>query len=124
MDDIGISTKSRMEKLHNETFNNITLDSGKNIWINNLLLFKIKKKYSIQYLCICDIQYKNELNMQVGDIIFIKDPEKSKLYGRLAEIKALNRNKVIVSIMNDIGTSTKSEIEELHNELLNDRKFI
>jgi len=124
MDDIGISTKSRMEKLHNETFNNITLDSGKNIWINNLLLFKIKKKYSIQYLCICDIQYKNELNMQVGDIIFIKDPEKSKLYGRLGEIKALNRNKVIVSIMNDIGTSTKSEIEELHNELLNDRKFI
>ena len=93
---------------------------SKNIWINNLLLFKILKIYSTQYICVCSEQYKNELDMQVGDIIFMKDTIRPASYRRLGEIRAFNGNKVIVGVMNDIGIGSKSKMENLHNEMLND----
>ena len=93
---------------------------SKIIWINNFLLFKILKVYSTQYLCVCLEQYKNELDMQVGDIIFMKKTISSTSYRRLGEIKAFNENKVIVGVMSDIGIGSKSKMENLHNESLND----
>ena len=56
---------------------------SKNIWINNLLLFKISKVYSTQYICVCSKQYIDELDMQVGDIIFMKNTIKPASYKRL-----------------------------------------
>lgn len=93
---------------------------SKIIWIDNLLLFKIISVYSTQYLCICAEQYKNELDMEVGDIIFMRLENKPKIYRRLGEIKAFNDRKVIVGVMGDIGTGNKSRMEKLHNESLNE----
>ncbi len=93
---------------------------SKNIWIDNLLLFKILKVYSTQYLCVCAEQYKIELDMIVGDVIFMKDTKRPASYRRLGEIRAFNGNKVIVGVMCDIGIGSKSKIEKLHNESLND----
>jgi len=90
------------------------------IWIDNLLLFKIIKVYSTQYLCICPTQYKDELEMEVGDIIFMKDRLNPRSYKRLGEIRAFNDRKIIVSVMADIGTGSKSKMEKLHNDLLNE----
>ena len=84
------------------------------IWIDNLLLFKIIKKYSYQSLCICANSYKIELEIKIGDIIIIKDKDKNNTYIRLGSIKAFNGNKVIVSIMSDIK---RSKIKKLHNEI-------
>lgn len=86
---------------------------SKIIWIDNLLLFKMIKVYSTQYLCVCSKQYKNDLDMKVGDIIFMKDIIKPKSYKRLGEIRAFNGNKVIVCIMADIGTGSKSKMEKI-----------
>ena len=58
--------------------------------------------------------------MQVGDIIFMKNTISSASYRRLGEIKAFNENKVIVGVMSDIGIGSKSKMENLQNELLND----
>lgn len=91
---------------------------SKNIWIDNLLLFKILKVFSTQYLCISSQEYIIELDMKVGDIIFMKIKPNS--YRRLGEIKAFNGNKVIVGVMGDIGIGRKSKMEELHNESLNE----
>ena len=91
---------------------------SKIIWIDNLCLFKIKKIYSTQYLCICSQEYKNNLDMKVGDIIFMKEKINSKSYKRLGEIKAFSNNKVIVSIMPYIGTGIKSRMEILHKGVL------
>ena len=91
---------------------------SKNIWIDNLLLFKILKIFSTQYLCVSSQEYITELDMKVGDIIFMKIKPNS--YKRLGEIKAFNGNKVIVSVMSDIGIGRKTKMEELHNESLNE----
>ncbi len=91
---------------------------SKNIWINNLLLFKILKAFSTQYICVSSQQCITELDMKVGDIIFMKINKKS--YKRLGKIKAFNGNKVIVGVMSDIGIGIKSKMEELHNESLNE----
>lgn len=93
---------------------------SKNIWIDNLLLFKILKVFSTQYLCISSQKYITELDMKVGDIIFMKIKSKSNSYGRLGEIRAFNGNKVIVGVMGDIGIGSKSKMEKLHNESLNE----
>ena len=83
------------------------------ILIDDLLLFKIvqRQSKSMQYLCICSTQYKDELNMEVGDIIFIKTKKNSKFYERLGEIRGFNERKVIVGFMSDIGKVTKSQID-------------
>lgn len=67
-----------------------------NIWINNHLLFKLAKKYDAQSLYVCSTQYKEELNMEIGDIIYMKDNNKARTYELLGTIKAFNRNKIIV----------------------------
>lgn len=84
-----------------------------NIWIDNLLLFKILKSYSTQHICICSEEYKNELDMKVGDIIFMKDIIKPRSYRRLGEIRAFNGKKIIVGIMDDIGICCKSKMIDL-----------
>ncbi len=96
---------------------------SKLIWINDLNLFKIQKKYSTQYLCICAQQYINELKMEVGDVIFIKDNLRLMSYKRLGYIKAFNGRKIIIGIMDDIGIGTKKKIENLHNESLNKKVY-
>jgi hypothetical protein len=96
----------------------------KNIWIDNLLLFKIYKVYLTQHLCLCTKQTQDELNMQVGDIIFIKDTQKKASYRRLGEIRGFNGNKVIVGIMGHIGTHSKSTINQLHKKSLNHVKNV
>ena len=90
---------------------------SKIIWIDNLLLFKILKIYSTQYLWISCQQYISELDMKLDDIIFMKVSSKS--YKRLGKIKAFNGNKIIISVMADIGIGRKSKIEKLHNDTLN-----
>jgi hypothetical protein len=89
------------------------------IWIDNLLLFKPLKLYPTQCLCVCSEQYKNELDMQIGDIIFIKDNIRPSSYRRLGEIRSFNGNKVIVGVMGDIGIGSKSKMNKLHNESVN-----
>ncbi len=91
---------------------------SKLIWIDNDLLFKIKKVYSSQYLCVCANWYKNKLEMEIGDIIFIKIIHKPKSYQRLGTIKAFADNKVIIGVMTDIGSGSKSKMEILHNQTL------
>lgn len=91
---------------------------SKNIWIDNLLLFKILKIFSTQYLCVSSQEYITELDMKVGDIIFMKIKPNS--YKRLGEIKAFKEKKVIVSVMSDIGIRSKTKMEELHNKSLNE----
>lgn len=54
----------------------------KNIWIDNLL-FKITKLYTTQYVCACREQTKNELDLKVGDTVFMKDTIKPASYRRL-----------------------------------------
>ena len=95
---------------------------SKIIWIDNLLLFKVEKlfrKYP-QYLCVCSEEYKNELDMKIGDIIFIKDTIKPRSYRRLGKIMYFNRKKVIISVINDIGIGSKSKMAKLHNDSLNE----
>jgi hypothetical protein len=97
---------------------------SKILLIDNLLLFKIMKvfKKQPQYLCVCSEEYKNELDMKIGDIIFIKDTIKQKSYKRLGEIKAFNKKNIIVSIMSDIGIGSKSKMQKLHYDSLNEEK--
>lgn len=88
---------------------------SKLIWIDNLLLFKITNVYLTQYLCVCSNQYKDDLDMKVGDIVFIKDRIYPNLYRRLGEIKGFNNNRnVIIGVMGDIGIGSKSKMEKLH----------
>jgi hypothetical protein len=87
------------------------------VWIENNLLFKIIKVYSTQMVCICVNFYKEELGLEIGDIIFIKDRNKKKSFRRLGIIKAFNEpNKIIVGIMPDIGIYSKTKIQMLHNK--------
>lgn len=95
---------------------------SKIIWIDNLLLFKILEVYSSQYLCVCSKEYQNELDMKVGDILFMKDRIYPNLYRRLGEIRGFNDKKVIIGIMRDIGIGCKSKMEKLHNESLNEEE--
>ena len=98
----------------------ISNSNNKNIWVRNLDLFKIDRTCPTQHYCVCSEQYKHELDMQVGDILFVKDTIKTKSYRRLGEIMALeNKNKIIVRVMGDIGTGSKSNMEKLHNEFKN-----
>lgn len=83
------------------------------IWIDNSLLFKIAFTNKTQYVCICSEEYKNQLNMNIGDIVFMKDATKLKSYRRLGKIKAFDGRKIIVSAMCDIGTFTKSKMVKL-----------
>jgi len=95
---------------------------SKNLWITNLLLFKIMKVFpkKSQYLCVCSEGYKNELDMKVGDVVFIKDTIKTRSYRRLGEIRAIVGKKVIVGIMGDVGVCSKLKMEKLHNEVFNE----
>ena len=98
--------------------------SNKNIWIDNLLLFKIRVLYIYprQYLCECSEEYKNELNMEIGDIIFMQDRIYPRKYKRLGKILAFNERKIIVGFMSDIGIGSKLKMEQLHNESLNEEE--
>ena len=87
--------------------------NNKNIWVDNLDLFKIHRTYPTQHLCVCSQDYQTDLDMQVGDIVFMKDIIKPKSYRRLGEIRGFNRRKIIVGIMADIGIGCKSKIERL-----------
>lgn len=89
------------------------------VWIENNLTFKITRVYITQYLCVCSSSYKEELGLEIGDIIFLKDETKQKSFKRIGTIKAFGEpNKVIVGIMSDIGVGTKSKMEKLHNKSL------
>jgi len=85
------------------------------IWINSHLLFKISNRYSTQYLCYCSEDYRDELSMEIGDIVFMKDTTNVNKYRILGEIRAIDRRKIIIGKMDDIGTLTKSKIEQLYN---------
>jgi len=89
------------------------------VWIENNLVFKIDKLYKTQYLCICSKDYQEVLELEKGDIIFLKDHFKQNSFRRLGSILAFNEpNKVIVRTMSDIGVGLKSKIERLHNKSL------
>lgn len=85
------------------------------VWINNLLLFKLEKKYSTQYRCVCSEQYINELDMKINDILFVKDTIKPNSYKRLGFIKAINNKTVIVGILPDIGIGSKIKMQKTHD---------
>jgi hypothetical protein len=94
------------------------------VWIENNSLFKIIKVYSTQYLCICSNSYKEELALEIGDTIFIKDENRQKSFKRLGIIKAFNEpNKIIISIMSDIGIYSKAKIQILHNKSLEEKEI-
>jgi|688.fasta_scaffold1280627_1 hypothetical protein len=89
------------------------------IWVDDLLAFKIIRVYTTQYLCVCVNAYKEQLDMNVGDIVFIRDTIKVRSYKRLGPIKAFNEpNKVIVGIMADIGIGSKSVMTQRHEQSL------
>jgi hypothetical protein len=68
---------------------------------------------------VCVSSYKEELNLEIGDIIFIRDEYKPQSFRRLGPIKAFNSpNKVIVGVMSDIGVGSKTKMERLHNQSL------
>lgn len=52
------------------------MENKKNIWIDNVLLFKKYKSYAGQSIYICAESYKNELKIEVGDILFLKNQKK------------------------------------------------
>ena len=76
---------------------------SKIIWIDDLVSFKIIKVYPSQCLCNCSEQYKNDLNMEVGDIVFMKHRIKPNFYRRLGEIKQKWKNYIMISFI--IGAS-------------------
>ena len=88
------------------------------IWIDNTLLFKIEKTFPDQYLCVCVTHYKIELGMEVGDYVFVRDRLKTSSYRRLGQIRAFNGGKVIISVMDTLGTFSRAKMERLHNESL------
>lgn len=98
---------------------------SKLIWVDNILLCKlirltkkIKKRPTQYYLFLCAKEYKDELNMNIGDVIFLKNEYKPKLYERFGVIKAFIQNKlynVIIEVMPHIGIYSKLKIEKLHN---------
>lgn len=89
---------------------------SKLVWIENHLTFKIQKVYTTQYLCVCSSYYKEELGLEVGDILFVKDKIKKNSFRRLGIIKAFNNNYVIVGIMSNLGVASKSRMAMLHTE--------
>ncbi len=75
----------------------------KTIKIDNELLFKIVKTYNNQCVCVCVQQYKDELNMKVGDVIYLRDKNFKKKYKSFGEIIAFgNNNKVIIKYTPDL----------------------
>lgn len=88
------------------------------IWVDDLLQFKIERVFANQYLCMCSEQYKEELGMTVGSVIFIKDSLKPSSYKRLGPIKAIDGRKIIVGVMGDIGVGSQNKMTELHNASL------
>lgn len=64
------------------------------VWIENNLTFKIMKVYSTQYLCRCSNSYREELGLEIGDIIFVKDTIRQKSFRRLGQVKAFNEEGV------------------------------
>lgn len=85
------------------------------IWVDNLLLFKITNTYSTQQLCISSKDYIEELDMTIGDIVFLRDKYKPQSYARLGKLVAMTEtNKVIIQTMPNIGTFSKSKIEKIH----------
>lgn len=92
---------------------------SKLVWVENRLLFKINKSFRTQTLCICNNGYKEELGLEIGDIVFIRDETKSRSFRRLGPIKAFSTpNKVIIGVMPDLGIGCKNKMELLHNQSL------
>lgn len=92
---------------------------SKLIWIEDLLLFKKQKVYITQQLCICALEYKYTLQMQIGDVVFMKDKKRPNSYERLGTIKGFNENKVIVGMMTPyIGIGSKNKMTQLHQQSL------
>jgi hypothetical protein len=67
-----------------------------------------------QYLCFCAEPYQQDLGMEVGDILFVRDELKPRSYQRLGAIKALSGRKVVVSMMNNLGVGAKGKLESSH----------
>jgi hypothetical protein len=92
---------------------------SKLIWVNNNKLFKITKVIKLKYLCICSSEYKEELNLQIGDIIFLKDYIKIRSYKRLGKIISFDKKKVIIESIGDIVICSKKKMTKLHYKSTN-----
>ncbi len=59
---------------------------NKLIWIDDLELFKVISKENSVLTCVCDNTYQSELNMNIGDTVFIRHEYKAQYYKRLGSI--------------------------------------
>lgn len=87
------------------------------VWIENRLLFKITKSLPKVILCICNNTYKSDLELEVGDIIFLKTGDRPRTWERLGAILAFaTPNKVIIGSMSEIKSGPKNVVQKLHYE--------
>ena len=71
-------------------------ESANNIYVNNLLLFKHEKTWNAKKMYISCRQYIEELNMNIGDNVYIRTKTNKNKYDYAGHIIAINGRKVII----------------------------
>jgi len=74
----------------------IKKESANNIYVDDLLLFKHEKTWNTKNMYISCRQYIEELNMNVGDKVYIKQKTNKNKYDYAGHILAINGRKVII----------------------------
>jgi hypothetical protein len=87
------------------------------IWIDSALLFKREASYTTQCRCVCAEDYRRALHMDIGDIVFTRDPLHPRWFQRLGRIKAICGTKVIIEFMPPLRSASKKTLLQHHHWL-------
>ena len=74
----------------------IRRENANNIYVDDLLLFKHEKTWNTTNMYISCRQYIEELNMNVGDNVYIRQKTNKNKYDYAGHIIAINGRKVII----------------------------